>query len=122
MQPKHASKATFCAEDLITLFGMEVLCDLNHVKIKSPHAGFHGGDRDIGISATGAKISPAYLALFRVDAQIDSTGQHTLAAIPADMNVKVGDVVELNSRYRDRSLPCHFIPWTINRVIDHKLN
>jgi hypothetical protein len=70
----------------------------------------------------GAKISPAYLTLFRVDAQMYSTGQVTLAAIPVDMTVKIGDLVELNSRYRDQSLPCHFIPWTINRVIEHKLN
>jgi len=70
----------------------------------------------------GAKISPAYLPLFRVAAQMYPTGQVTLAAIPVNMSVKIGDLVELNSRYRDRSLPCHFIPWTINRVIEHKLN
>jgi hypothetical protein len=70
-------------------------------------------------SQLGAKISPAYLALPRVNAQLP-TGQATLAAIPVSMTVKIGDLVELNTRYRDRSLPCHFIPWTINRVIDQK--
>lgn len=70
-------------------------------------------------SQIGAKISPAYRALPRVNAQLP-TGQATLAAIPVSMTVKIGDLVELNTRYRDRSLPCHFIPWTINRVIDQK--
>jgi hypothetical protein len=28
-------------------------------------------------------------------------------------------MVELASRYRDRALPCHFVPWTINRLVDH---
>jgi hypothetical protein len=70
-------------------------------------------------SQIGAKISPAYLTLPRVNAQL-LTGQATLAAIPVSMTVKIGDLVELSTRYRDRSLPCHFIPWTINRVIDQK--
>jgi hypothetical protein len=73
-------------------------------------------------SQTGAKISPAYLPLSRVDVQVSPSGQRTLAAILPDMNVKVGDLVELNSRYRDHSLPCHFIPWTISRVIEHKVD
>jgi len=64
----------------------------------------------------GAKISPAYIALPRVAAEINP-GRVTLAAIPVNMTVKIGDEVELNSRYRDPTLPCHFIPWTINRVI-----
>jgi hypothetical protein len=70
-------------------------------------------------SQIGAKISPAYLTWPRVNAQLP-TGQATLAAYPVSMNVKIGDLVELNTRYRDRSLPCHFIPWTINRVVDQK--
>ena len=41
-----------------------------------------------------------------------------MAVIPEQMTVKIGDVVELNTRYRDASLPCHFIPWTINRLVD----
>jgi len=41
-----------------------------------------------------------------------------MAAIPEQMTVKIGDVVELNTRYRDASLPCHFIPWMINRIVD----
>src|SRR5262249_37784492 len=68
-------------------------------------------------SQTGAKISPPYLALPRVAAEVYPTGPVTMAAIPANMTVNIGDLVELSSRYRDRSLPCHFIPWTINRVI-----
>jgi hypothetical protein len=43
----------------------------------------------------------------------------TMAAIPEQMTVQIGDLVELSSRYRDAALPCHFIPWTINRLVDH---
>ena len=35
----------------------------------------------------------------------------------ASYQVKVGDLVELNTRYRDQSLPCHFVPWTISRQL-----
>jgi hypothetical protein len=42
-----------------------------------------------------------------------------MAAVPENMDVKIGDLVELASRYRDRALPCHFVPWTINRLLDH---
>jgi hypothetical protein len=41
-----------------------------------------------------------------------------MAAVPEYMTVKVCDLVEVNSRYRDPSLPCHFIPWTINRLVN----
>jgi hypothetical protein len=63
-------------------------------------------------SQIGAKISPAYLTLPGVNVQLP-TGQATLAAIPVSMTVKMGDLVDLNTRYRDRSLACRFIPWTI---------
>lgn len=68
----------------------------------------------------GAKISPAYLSLKRVKVEGNpKTGYWvTMAAIPEDLSVKVGDVVELNGRYRDPKLPCHFIPWTINRLVN----
>jgi len=69
----------------------------------------------------GAKISPAYAALERVTVERIPPGGYgsTMAAIPERMTVKIGDLVELNSRYRDQNLPCHFIPWTINRLVDH---
>ncbi|HKD30859.1 MAG TPA: DUF3857 domain-containing transglutaminase family protein [Xanthobacteraceae bacterium] len=68
----------------------------------------------------GAKANPAYLSLPRVAAEgyPDSSRLKTMAAIPEQMTVKIGDVVELNTRYRDASLPCHFIPWMINRIVD----
>jgi hypothetical protein len=69
----------------------------------------------------GAPISPAYLPLKRVTVSDPQSDFRTMAAIPKEMSVQTGDMVELNSRYRDRSLPCHFIPWTINRLIDHAL-
>jgi hypothetical protein len=68
----------------------------------------------------GAKISPAYLHLKRAWVSIapqNGTSWSTFGAIPEYMTVNIGDSVELNSRYRDPSLPCHFIPWTINRVV-----
>jgi hypothetical protein len=69
----------------------------------------------------GAKISPAYLSLkrARVEAYPGGGRWETGVGIPEHMAVEVGDLVELNSRYRDASLPCHFIPWTINRILDH---
>jgi len=70
----------------------------------------------------GAKISPAYLPLGRASIQPLPGGSPTIAAIPANVIVNIGDLVEVSTRYRDGSLPCHFFPWTINRVIDHKLN
>jgi hypothetical protein len=67
----------------------------------------------------GAKISPAYLSLKRAIVEaFPQNGWSTMAAIPEHMAVKTGDLVELNSRHRDPSLLCHFIPWTINRLID----
>jgi hypothetical protein len=70
-------------------------------------------------AALGAKINPAYLSLKRVTVEAyPQTGWVTMAAIPRDMAVKIGDLVELNSRHRDPSLLCHFIPWTINRRVD----
>jgi hypothetical protein len=71
-----------------------------------------------------ARMSPAYRPLRRVDAQAwpqdGSSTFSTMAAIPEYMTVKVGDKVELISRHRDPTLPCNFIPWTINRVIAHE--
>jgi transglutaminase-like putative cysteine protease len=67
----------------------------------------------------GAKISPAYVSWPRVVAEGYPDGSlKTMAAIPENMTVNVGDVVELNTRYRDPSLPCHFIPWLVNRRVD----
>ena len=73
----------------------------------------------------GARISPDYFSLTRVTVEIDPAEKNrtndrtTMAAIPEHMAVNIGDLVELDGRHRDQSLPCHFIPWTINRLIDH---
>jgi hypothetical protein len=67
----------------------------------------------------GAKISPGYLNLKRVNvAHPGQSTPFTLAAISDTAVVKAGDMVELNSRYRDPNLPCSFIPWTVGRVLD----
>jgi hypothetical protein len=66
-----------------------------------------------------AKISPAYLSLKRVEVDTRPYGSTFMAAVPEQMAVQIGDMVELNSRHRDTSLPCHFIPSTINRLIEH---
>ena len=88
--------------------------------------GFVSGDQALaGTRAAeaqlGAKISPAYLSLKRVkvEAYPQSGDWTTLAAIPEHIAVKIGDLVDLSSRYRDPALPCNFIPWTINRPVDH---
>jgi hypothetical protein len=65
----------------------------------------------------GAKINPAYLSLKRVEVEKFPESSITMAAVPENLDVRIGDVVELNSRYRDPSLPCHFIPWTIGRLV-----
>jgi len=70
----------------------------------------------------GAQISPAYLPLKRVGIQPLPSGLPTIAALPVNMTVKIGDLVEVSTRYRDRSLPCHFFPWTVNHVIGDKLH
>jgi hypothetical protein len=69
----------------------------------------------------GAKISPSYVALGHVVVEKYPPGDDwsTMAAVPEGIGVKIGDLVDLDSRHRDQSLPCHFIPWTINRVVDH---
>jgi hypothetical protein len=69
----------------------------------------------------GARISPAYVSLERVTVERDPQdgAGSTMAAIPEHMIVEVGDRVELNSRYRDQNLRCNFIPWTVNRLIEH---
>lgn len=83
--------------------------------------GFVAEDEALAIKSevearVGAKESPKYATQRRVW----TTGLHssftTTAAVPDGMAPKIGDVVELNSRYRDPSLPCSFVPWTINRV------
>jgi len=65
-----------------------------------------------------AKISPAYASLNRVMVErYPQRDGSTMAAVPENLTVKVGDLVELNTRYRDQSLPCHFVPWTISRQL-----
>ncbi len=69
----------------------------------------------------GAKESPAYLPLRRavVKASWQNQNLQTMAAIPEHMSVKIGDTVKLDSRHRDPSLPCNFIPWTISQISEH---
>jgi hypothetical protein len=66
-----------------------------------------------------ATIGPAYLSLKRVEVEAYPHGSTFMTAIPEQMAVQIGDLVELNSRHRDAGLPCHFIPSTINRLIEH---
>jgi hypothetical protein len=69
-------------------------------------------------AALGAKVSTAYASLQRVEVLRYPDGHlSTMAAVPQNMSVKLGDLVELNSRYQDQSAPCSFIPWTINRLV-----
>jgi hypothetical protein len=69
----------------------------------------------------GGQVSPAYVSLkrVRVERYPPAGNWSTMAAIPEHMAVKIGDLVELNGRHQDESLRCHFIPWTINRVVGH---
>jgi hypothetical protein len=106
---------------------LEIAAEPQHVRGRV--TGFLSGDealiRTRRIEAQlGAKVSPDYFSLTRVTVEIDpadkeSSDRTTMAAIPEAMAVKIGDLVELDGRHRDQSLPCHFIPWTINRLIEH---
>ena len=66
----------------------------------------------------GAQVSPAYRSLRRVYVEVilPTGARPTMAAVPEYMTVQIGDILDVNSRYRDPSLPCHFIPWTIYRL------
>jgi len=68
---------------------------------------------------TGSRVNPAYPPLQHANVRVDSGSRSfvTMAAIPPPLSIKVGDTVELKFRYRDPTLPCHFIPVTINRVV-----
>jgi hypothetical protein len=66
---------------------------------------------------TGAQISPAYQSLQRVT--VEDGSFKTMAAVPSELTVQVGDLVEVNTRYRDPGLACHFIPWTVTRLVGH---
>jgi hypothetical protein len=66
----------------------------------------------------GLKSSAAYASLPRVNVVRSDGRGSTMASIPENMTVKLGDMVELNSRRWDQNIPCAFIPWTINRLID----
>lgn len=68
----------------------------------------------------GSKTNPAYPPLKHAWVRIFWGNQtlQTMAAIPVSLSVKIGDRVELNSRYRDPTLPCHFIPWTIKSLFN----
>jgi hypothetical protein len=69
---------------------------------------------------SGAKVNPAYPPLKHVmiRGHLQNRSFETMAAVPAHISVKIGDTVELNSRYRDPTLPCHFIPWTVKRLLN----
>jgi hypothetical protein len=62
-----------------------------------------------------AQISPAYQSLRHVS--VEDGSFKTMVAVPNELTVQVGDLVEFNSRYRDPGLACHFIPWIINRLV-----
>jgi hypothetical protein len=67
----------------------------------------------------GGKISPEYLSLKRISATaLQANGNwSTHASITGNVLPKIGDVVELSSRYRDPTRPCNFIPWVVKRIL-----
>ena len=68
---------------------------------------------------TGIRMNPSYPPLKHATVRVDSGSKRfeTMAAIPPPVSVQIGDTVELTLRYRDPTLPCHFIPVTITRRI-----
>jgi hypothetical protein len=69
---------------------------------------------------TGGHVNPSYLAMPHIIVHTlePNSEWKTMAAIPPGVSVKVGDHVEVSSRYRDPSRPCDFIPWAVIRVIN----
>lgn len=69
----------------------------------------------------GIKENPAYPPLKRAVVRLGSGNPPpwTMAVIPVFLSVKIGDTVLVDSRYRDPTLPCHFIPWVIESVLLH---
>jgi hypothetical protein len=68
----------------------------------------------------GAAIAPPYRSMkwihFGRPGQPEVSG---IAAVPGNLPVKVGDTIELNTFYsRATDLPCGFIPWTVNRILE----
>jgi hypothetical protein len=66
----------------------------------------------------GGKISPAYIHLRRVTMMVYAPAGNylSIAAVPDGMKVRVANLVDVNTRYRDPALPCNFIPWIITHV------
>ena len=65
----------------------------------------------------GAKISPTYASWKRVNLVENNSTFSTSAALPPNLTVNIGDLVEASSRYRDPNLPCNFIPWIVVAVV-----
>lgn len=83
------------------------------ISVGETHAATENVEKQIGV-----KISPAFADLKRVlvVGEEDQKFQ-TLAAIPPSMTLGIGDLVAVIGRHRDVSLPCNFIPWTVETII-----
>jgi len=63
-----------------------------------------------------AKISPAYVSNLRAAITPDGV-RRLVALVPAGMTVKIGDQVEFIGAYKDPTLPCHYVPNLISKLI-----
>jgi hypothetical protein len=69
----------------------------------------------IATERSRAPESPAYVSLPRIMAAFfDKSGRHeTIAAVLEGKIPGVGDRIRLESRHRDPTRPCSFVPWTV---------
>jgi hypothetical protein len=67
-----------------------------------------------------ARINPHYLTNLRavVEPSGFSGGRRYIAIVPKTLAVRVGDQIEYAGGYTDTSMPCHYIPNLISRVIE----
>jgi hypothetical protein len=65
-------------------------------------------------------INPEYLSNLRARVELEGgfAGMRTVALVPTTLTVHIGDHVEFAGAYTDASMPCHYIPQLISRVIN----
>jgi hypothetical protein len=65
------------------------------------------------------RINPNYIRNVRVAVQVGNAQERPLllALLPPGMSAQVGDHVEFLTGHPDQSMPCHYIPNLVSRVL-----
>lgn len=64
-----------------------------------------------------AKLNPAFVNNLRAVITPEGTQSRLVALVPATMAVNIGDQVVFTGGYKDPSLPCHYMPNLISKII-----